>query len=560
MRVASLLMGALFLLSAGCRRGPKPIPLDAAAEARRVVTARAVIPNLDRSFDRAEAVAQALSLPFDKANYRKQFLNDLKAPEALLASLRTDGPAAIVVFPPKVKGKDPGVVLAASAKSPDTLKTALAGLPQDARKDEVRTFSLQGVPVWVIQRGNLLVGATARELLTQGATLAMETAQAGEEDVAIHLYPEALAKSEGTDVKSAITQYLATLTASMKTMPGQNPRMIGALDGVFRALGDRLAEVEDLVMSMRLDAQKGAALRFELSPRSGSRLAGLLGKTAPYALDTRVLPPGDDTLAVMAFSPSEMMASLWADLRGLVANGKPGEDAAKQIDALVKAWSFGGSGAMAVVKKQMRLAGVYGLRKGADGAALLAATEGLVGGAWYQSLLSAGEMKSKVSVKREKDLLLIHTEQSVPKSLPTATANAMKGMGLLSQSMAMLTAQGSLFVASGDEASTAVRQLVTTPPRKLAGLLATAVPETAGADGFMYLDIGQFLKLGAAAMGAGENPMFAAMRLPLWLSYRGGKSAAFELRIPLEFAKGVSGFLPMIMGLGMGGGRPPMGL
>ena len=84
--------------------------------------------------------------------------------------------------------------------------------------------------------------------------------------------------------------------------------------------------------------------------------------------------------------------------------------------------------------------------------------------------------------------------------------------------------------------------------------------DAAGADGFFYMDFGQFVKLGAGAMGAGENPMLSNLRLPLWVSYRSGKSPALEMRIPMELARGVAAFAPMLMGLGMGmGAQQPVG-
>ena len=66
--------------------------------------------------------------------------------------------------------------------------------------------------------------------------------------------------------------------------------------------------------------------------------------------------------------------------------------------------------------------------------------------------------------------------------------------------------------------------------------------------------------LGAGAMGAGENPMFSSLHLPLWFSYRGGKAPALEMRIPMELARGVAAFAPMLMGMGMGmGAQQPIG-
>jgi len=560
-RSVALLVCGIALSSGACRKAAKLLPLKATAEARQVALGSAVIPNLDRTFDRADTIAKSLSLPFDKTAQRKSFLASLKAPEALVNAVRTDGSLAMVAFPPKQAGKEPEVVVAAQGKSPEAIASAIAAMGQPvATKDDARSYKVGTETVWLLSRGNTLVGAQSVETLVLGAAMAMEGLSPSEDDLTVRVSPEAIAKSQGTDLKTALSGMLATWMESLKSMPGQSPVAAQVLGGMFKPAADRLAEVEEAGLSLRLDAQKGVALRLEVSPRRDSKLAGMLGKSTPYKLDTRVVPEGDP-MALMAFSPTTMMASLWAELRPLVAKGKDdndGEEAAKQIDVLVDAFSFGGSGAMAVADKQMRITGVYGTRKESDGEAALSAMAALLKGAWYQSLLSTGEMKGKVSVKRDKDVLLVSTTQVAPKNMPPAMAQAMKGMGLLSQTMAMLAQPGNLLFATGKDAAAKVRQLVSAEPRKPVGLAAAAVAESAGADGFFYMDFGQLVKLGAGAMGAGDNPMLSGLQLPLWVSYRGGKSPALDVRVPMELARGVAAFAPMLMGMGMGA-LPPTG-
>jgi hypothetical protein len=556
-RCIAFLVCAIALSLGACRKGPQALVVKSAAEARQVALGSAVIPNLDRSFDRVDTIAQALSLPFDKASQRKSFLASLKVPETLANALRTDGPLAIVVLPPKPAGKEPDVVVAAAGKSPEALKAAIAGLGQPAAtKDDAKSYKFGTDTVWLLARGNTLVGAQSLETLVLGAAMAMEGAVGSDDDLKVRVSPDAIAKSQGTDLKTAISAMLAAWTSSLKSMPGQSPLTAQVLEGLFKPVSERLAEVEEAGLSLRLDAQKGAALRLEVSPRKASKLAGMLGKSTPYTLDTRVVPEGDP-MALTAFSPTDMLASLWADLRPLVATGKDAEEAAKQIDVLMNAWSFGGSGAMAIADKKMQILGVYGLRKESDGEALLSSIAALMNGAWYKSMLAAGGNKGKVSVKRDKDVLLVSTTQEAPKELPPAMAEAMKGMGLLSQTMAMLVKPGNLLFATGKDAGARVRQLVSAEPRKPVGLAAAAVEESAGADGFFYMDFGQFIKLGASAMGAGENPLIASLRLPLWLTYRGGKSPTLDVRVPMELARGVATVAPMVMGMAMGMGGPP---
>lgn len=520
-----------------------------------------MVPNLDRTFDRVEAVAKALSLPFDKAAQRKSFFGSLKAPETLVSALKTDGPLAIVALPAKQAGKkQPEVVIAVQGKSPEDLRTAITGMGAPiATKDDAKSYKVDAETVWLVQRGSTLVAAQSLESLVLGAAMAMEAAQGSDDDLKVLVSPEAIAKGQGTDLKTATAGLLATWADSLKSTAGQNPMAEQVLGGMLKPVADRLAEVEQAGLSFRLDAEKGATLRLEATPRKDSKLASLFGMSTPAKLDTRVVPEATP-IGLTAFSRTNILTTMWAELRPLVARDKDGEDAAKQIDVVLQASAFGGSAAMAVVDKQMRVSGVYGMRNESDGEAFLSAASALMKGAWYQSLLSKGGMKAKVSVKRDKDVVLVSTAQAAPKDLPPAMAEAMKGIGMLSQTMAMLAKQGSLFFASGKDAAAKVRQLASSEPRKLAGVAATAVQESSGSDGFFYMDFGPLLMLGAEAMGAGDNPMLANMTLPFWLSYRAGKSPSLELRVPMEVVRGKGALLPMLMGMGAGlGGVGPTG-
>ena len=74
------------------------------------------------------------------------------------------------------------------------------------------------------------------------------------------------------------------------------------LEGLYKPAADRLAEVEEAGFSLRLDAQKGAALRMEVSPRKDSKLAAMVGKSVPYTLDARTLP-GFTAVNLMIWKP-----------------------------------------------------------------------------------------------------------------------------------------------------------------------------------------------------------------------------------------------------------------
>jgi hypothetical protein len=554
LRSLAVLICGVLVVGAACRRGPNPLPLTPAAEARQVALGSAVLPNLDRGFDRTEAVAKVLGLPFDKAAKRKDLLDALKLPEATLSVVRTDAPVAIAVLPPPPNLKDPEVVAALTGRSPDVIKKAIARMGKPlATRNDASNFKVGERSLWLLPRGNLLLAATSVEALIAGGALALELAVPGEDDLTVQVFPAAIAKSQGTDVKTALAGAFAGASASLKELPGGNPMVSALLEGMLTSTVERLAEVDQAALSLRLDAEQGLAARLTATPRTGSKLARSFGRPEPFALDGRVLPEGE-TMAVMAFSPSELLGTLWTELRPMVAKDPPGQEAAKHIDVLLGGWASGGSGAVALVDGEMRMTGVYAMKKGIDGGAYLDAGESLLGGAWYKALLAQTETKTKVRVKRDKDALIVNTATGPAKGIPPAMAKALDQLGITSQTFAMVVEKETLYYASGKNAAAAARALPSAPPRQPAGLAGRAATESVGADLFFFLDLAPFVKMGAAAVGAGQNPMLAGLSLPLWFSYRSGAAPTLELRVPMELVKGVATFMPLFMGMGMGMG------
>ena len=549
-RSLALLAGALSLCASACQKGPKPLPLKSVGEARAQAMGSAVLPNLNRTFERVDDLAKVLSLPYDKAAKRASFMESLKIPAALLGALRTDAPVAIVGLPGKDK---PDFVAAIAGTSAGALKSAIASLGKPvANQADANTFQVGKDTVWLVQRSAVLLAAPSVGALIAGGALALDVAVASEDDLVVRVSPEAVAKGQGTDLKTVLAGMVASGTTSMEGMPGQNPIVTSIMKGILQGTADRVAEVEEATMSVRLDAAKGATIRIGAVPKKGSKLAGWLGKTAPYALDGRVLPAGE-TMVVMACSPTDLFETLWSEARPLVARDKAGEDAAKQLDTLSKAWGFGASGAAALEGKEMKLTGTYGLKPGLDGDSILSAMAGLLEGPWYKSLRSDGEMKGKVTTKREKNLLVVNVKNGMKQGLPKRTEEILKDMGLSSQTYAVTVEKGAALYATGADAAAKVQSLATQPPRKASGLVAQALAESTGADAIMYVDFGPFVRLVGSTMGMGASPAFSGLTLPIWTSYRAGTTPTLELRIPIEMAKSVSAFLPMLMQLGLAG-------
>jgi hypothetical protein len=53
------------------------------------------------------------------------------------------------------------------------------------------------------------------------------------DDMKVQVSPEAIAKSQGTDLKTAVAGLLAAWTASLKSMPGRSPLAAQVLEGML---------------------------------------------------------------------------------------------------------------------------------------------------------------------------------------------------------------------------------------------------------------------------------------------------------------------------------------
>ena len=83
--------------------------------------------------------------------------------------------------------------------------------------------------------------------------------------------PEAIAKSQGTDLKTALSGMLAAWTESLKSMPGQSPLAARVLAGVFKPVADRLAEVLGLRLVACKLADGGGQIGLGLAPLLAGR-------------------------------------------------------------------------------------------------------------------------------------------------------------------------------------------------------------------------------------------------------------------------------------------------
>jgi hypothetical protein len=123
-------------------------------------------------------------------------------------------------------------------------------------------------------------------------------------------------------------------------------------------------------------------------------------------------------------------------------------------------------------------------------------------------------------------------------------------MGMVSQTYAMVVRHDALFYTSGDRPADGAHRLMSALPRKPVGLCAQALAESAGSDGFFFMDFAPFMKMGLGGAAQSASPSASTPSLPLWLSYRGGQTATIELRVPVELARGVAALLPMLAGIG----------
>jgi hypothetical protein len=562
--VASLAL-ALCLSSVACKRllapfrSPPSLAIRAAAEGRKAALGVGLLPDLDRSLNRIEAVAQAINVPFDVAATRTKILAGLKLPASASKAISMSMPIALVLLPPAAPGKDPEATAAFQLKSADAGQEVVRAFGKPiATKDDAANFKQEnGESFWLWHKNNDIVVSTSLDALVTSAALAMEALAKPEEDLVVTLHPDAIAKSQGTDLKSALAKLVNDLRVTA-VAGGQSPSMMAVIQSIVQTIGDKVSDVDEAQLSLHIDATLGGTIVAKLKPKAGSGLGTLIAKPAPYAFDPAVLDGGEPFM-LAASSPIPWLADAWRALTPSLSQSAEGAALAKPLEAVITSLTGAFTVAARIRDKQSQQVGVYQLTPTTSADAYLDQVAALYKSPDLAKLFASFDLKVNPKIAREKNLVSGELKLDVGK-LPAEQAAAMKSVLGDKYIFAMAAEPGRAVMTTGRDARAIVKAVLAAGPAKAApaGPIASALDETRADDAFAYVDLMQSLRLGLAAtpMGAvlGQLPAMAALNMPMWFSYRGGPEATFGWRIPMSTVRSVGSLVPL---LGMLSGGTP---
>ena len=535
---------------------PPPLKLLTAAEAAALELGSVSVTSLDRLLTNgATLVTKAVPLPIDPAGLRDMLLGQAGLSPEVSANLDLGAPggAAVVSMGP---GGASGAVMAVAARGNAEAVRVVAALGKviDRRGEVVLIDNGAGGRGWIYRDGAVIVFSDELEALARGARLAEQARHAVAEDVTAVLYPEAIARANGTDVKTALAMVMAQVQAAQTQSP-----LTGQQLETFEEMVALLGDAQTVELGLSVDVAKGLSLRARLRARPASKLEAVARDVHPYELDGTLLALGKSKSPPSIVAASSIGAFMRAQLLRqrdrLAASKAKGAVAALAFhDAMLAALGGQTGFALGFVKEAPLFAGqlAYPLKDAASAAALgvalghldkdaaIALLEAQVGQIpffdWTVKKETVGKLKALrygLTFKKGSGLDADLAKKLFGKSLDI-----------------YVTISGTRFLTTfGHDAKANLAKLAAeSTPVVPTGALAETLAATKGRDSFFHVDLGPMLSLVSTLMqskhdkpGSNNEKKVAALAkadvgpIPLYGSGGGdgvGKVWSIDLTIP----------------------------
>jgi hypothetical protein len=291
----------------GPEAGP-PVILLPAATARPLELASVSIGSFNQVLDRGvRLVGQAVPLPMTADSIRDALISQAGLPAVVGNEIDFAQPFGAAVVALDDKGTS-GAVFAVSGRSAadaEKLIDALGKRMMTRGTVTLVTSTSGGTKSegWVYRADKVVVLSDQLDALTRGAMLAIEAMHATPDDITTTLFPDAIARSHGTDVTTAI----ARLLEQARAMQGDNAAMLS--DPFFFAQASKLlhtiANADHIELGLTADPTAGLVLRSRLYARQGSELEAVARNITPFEVDADVRDqPGQELdLLAMGIGP-----------------------------------------------------------------------------------------------------------------------------------------------------------------------------------------------------------------------------------------------------------------
>jgi len=557
---------------------PPPVILLPVDVARASLIATVVAPTLEGALDSGLALArQAVPLPLDKAAVREMALNQIGVPPEIGVQLDLAAPIS-------------GAVVASGhgepAKGAFTF-TVKAGTDVPRFLGTLGTVTARRGAVWQVQTprngeawfmpvGNVLVFADSEAGMSRAANLALEARRPVKDDVSIVLYPDGLALSSGTDVKTALEAVRALIedrTAAAGTKMGDEGR------AQLQQLVAYAADVATAEIALDLKADKGVVLLARLRPRPGSALEGVGRNVALAPIDPLLVGKSDAGLALTSSYPGRTIEQLQRQ-RGRLpvkdAKGKaPGKDvvaAGKLLDALIEGLT-GSLSMLGRFQPGLSFELAYPIKDAAAGArieaALLATDRAAMAALLRPEVTGAG---AQIKVNQGRTITLgKHRAASwtVLPVWPNDSKGVMKkmigpkGLEVFAAVVSDNDGKNRLVFTVGPAAKTRLTDIVAGKTEAPKGDVAEAISMQGGRSLYSYVDLREALSFADALVGKDVDPRVKAVAsmakrpMPVFGGVTGdtsGRVITLDLTVPPSCLAGIGN---LVTGMMAGGAAAP---
>ncbi len=525
---------------AGPEAGP-PVPLIPSAVARPFTLASISVGSFDRLLENGvRLVGAAFPLPMTASGVRDWLFSEAGLSPEIAANLDLGAPIGAVVM--ALGGKRTSLVLALGARGPAQAERLIDALGKRVMTRGALTLVTTGgkSQSWVYREGSVVVLGDEIDGMQRGALAAMDARHPSPDDVTATIFPDAIAKANGTDVKTALatvvdqvreTQQAAAAKAGTPAPDAAAYEMMGQFLGL-------IADADPIEIGLSVDPARGLVLRTRLMARAGSALAAAARDVRPFEIDPAVLAgPGTPSMVGAA-----SIGTIWGQVmarnraRLAAATDKGAAAALAFYDAILAGMSGQESGSLTIGTEVPLISGVFAAPlKDAAVAGKVAAALGKLDakavGALIHSQLPDLAPTFEWSTKRETvgKVKAMRFHLTLKKGSLSDTEVARRVLGNAGLDVYQAVARTRLIVTFGRDARAT---LGTIAAGKLPAAASTAAALTdaqaaaKGRDLFYYLDFAPLLR----AIGQlGDNPKLSALA-------RGGSGP-----IPLVFTAGGDG-------------------
>jgi hypothetical protein len=554
-----LFLWLVTLAASGCKSTGGLPPIEGvrpADDARASLLASVSIAPVDALVGDVDGLSRTLGLPFAGKDLVTMLAAQSRLDPQTFAHIDTARPVGMAFVAPAAREQPPleAVALSTRPGAAEKLVAAL-GTVSEKTKGASKVTRADGSTVWVVAHGDSLYASGTLDGLVAAATLAIEAQRPPANDLMVSLFPDAFARWRGTDVRTALAglrkelmdDQIAAAQRRGGPVPGAAERL--AYETAIDTFIQPMAETASGALTLDLDPARGLRFGLRLQPRPGSAFGKQMATPTPYLADPALfaVADGSSLAALWAVGPSPFWLGLYE--RILDAQARAGTrgaaEVARHFQGIRPQLAGSASGAVRAQRGALSSDVVLPLRAGASGR-LLDALAALAGSRGFTELLGEiyGRAAPQVRVQRERETL--RSELAFPLRERRGDVGTVLKAFFGSPTIATVASVsgGRVLVATEPAAASRLASLsAAAPARAPAPEVAGALAETKGQDGLLYLDLWSFAKpaIGVAAPPGQAQavaiftsmPAFAQLKLPVVMSYRGGKTLDAELRIPL---------------------------